>query len=377
MTSRVYFGFGEFDKLKTIIKDRRVCLIVGKTSFNSTGCDRLLKDLHPNQYIIHDDFSTNPSYLDIILGVKKIHEFKPEIIVGIGGGSVLDTAKLLSILPNSADKIKKTILKNTVQFKRSIELCLIPTTSGSGSEATHFAVLYFEEKKYSITSKFLLPDYVILDPFLTESLPKELALISAFDAFSQSIEAIWSINSNEESREYGSKALKLLNDNIDGLYNNPSLECKKNLMEASFLAGKAINISKTTLPHALSYFLTINYNIPHGLAVFLMLRKCIFYNSPSNISKLKNDISVADYLIRFDIILNSLNLKNVHELSQRIEYLIKSGNFPTSFIGDELDKNVEIHKMADAVNIERLNNNPMLIESIDIINLLNLITNDK
>ena len=108
-----------------------------------------------------------------------------------------------------------------------------------------------------------------------------------------------------------------------------------------------------------------------------MLRKCIFYNSPSNISKLKNDISIAEYLTRFDIILNSLNLNNVTELSQRIEYLIKSGNFSTSFISDDLDKNIEIQKMADAVNIERLNNNPMLIESIDIINLLNLITNDK
>ena len=101
------------------------------------------------------------------------------------------------------------------------------------------------------------------------------------------------------------------------------------------------------------------------------------YNSPSNISKLKNDISIAEYLTRFDIILNSLNLNNVTELSQRIEYLIKSGNFSTSFISDDLDKNIEIQKMADAVNIERLNNNPMLIESIDIINLLNLITNDK
>jgi alcohol dehydrogenase class IV len=148
-------------------------------------------------------------------------------------------------------------------------------------------------------------------------------------------------------------------------------------MEASYLAGKAINISKTTLPHALSYFLTINYNIPHGLAVFLMLRKCIFYNSPSNIIKLKNDISITEYLTRFDLILNSLNLKNVTELSQRIEYLINSGNFTTSFIRADLDKNIEIQKMANTVNIERLNNNPMLIERIDIIKLLNLITNDK
>jgi alcohol dehydrogenase class IV len=201
-----------------------------------------------------------------------------------------------------------------------------------------------------------------------------LALISAFDAFSQAIESIWSIESTQESREYASLALIILNENIDCLINSPSIECKKNIMQASFLAGKAINITKTTLPHALSYFLTINYNIPHGLAVFLMLRWCVFYNSPTNINKLKKDISKSDYLLRFNLILSALKIKNVNQLSKRIENLIANADFSTTFFHSKLHREKEIEKMADAVNIERLNNNPMSIDRIDLINLLNLMT---
>ena len=374
MKSNLKYEYEKLANLESIIGNKKSCFIVGKNSFIMSGFSLFLKNSKINNYIIHSDFSVNPKFDDIINGVKIIQDFKPEIIIGIGGGSVLDTAKLISVFATYDKSIQDVILGKEKITDRCIELCLIPTTAGSGSEATHFAVVYMDNIKYSVASEYLLPDYVILDPVLLESLPTKQASISAFDAFSQAIESIWSIHANHESIEFALESLKLLNNNIDHLILNPNKECRKNILNASNLAGKAINITKTTAPHALSYFLTINYKIPHGLAVFLFLRQFVHYNSPTNIYKLKSTILKSDYIYRFNLILNAINVKNEQELSERILYLLSIANLPNSLIAFGIKTESDLILISDSVNVERLNNNPMRLEKRDILEILHKIS---
>ena len=373
MKSNLKYEYEQLVKLESIIGNKKSCFIVGKNSFTMSGFSVFLKNSKINNYIIHSDFSVNPKFDDIINGVKIIQDFKPEIIIGIGGGSVLDTAKLISVFATYDKSIQDVILGKEKITDRCIELCLIPTTAGSGSEATHFAVVYMDNNKYSVASEYLLPDYVILDPVLLESLPTKQASISAFDAFSQAIESIWSSQSTVESLNFALESLKLLNNNIDQLITNPNHECRKNILHASNLAGKAINISKTTAPHALSYFLTINYKIPHGLAVFIILRQFIFYNSPSNIEKLKPSILKSDYIYRYNLILKAVNVLNEEEFSQRILYLLSLAKLPNCLSFFEINSELKINMIAEAVNEERLNNNPMVVKKNDILEILNKI----
>ena len=373
MKSNLKYEYEELVKLESIIVNKKSCFIVGKNSFTMSGFSVFLKNSKINNYIIHSDFSVNPKFDDIIKGVKIIQDFKPEIIIGIGGGSVLDTAKLISVFATYDKSIQDVILGKEKITDRCIELCLIPTTAGSGSEATHFAVVYMDNIKYSVASEYLLPDYVILDPVLLESLPTIQASISAFDAFSQAVESIWSIHANDESLNFAFESLILLNNNIDQLILNPNKKCRKNILKASNLAGKAINITKTTAPHALSYFLTINYKIPHGIAVFIILRLFVFYNSPTNIIKLKPFISNKDYLKRFNLILFAVKVNNEKELSKRILNLISLSNLTNYLQALNLFTEYDIKLIANSVNQERLINNPMSLNESDIIKIFNKI----
>ena len=195
----------------------------------------------------------------------------------IGGGSVIDFAKLVNIGLHN-DQVFTNFPNHINEVEKGNKFIAIPTTSGSGTEATHFAVLYHNLKEFSISHKFLYPDVVFLDSTLTYSINSYQTAISGIDAFCQAIESYWSINSTEESLKYSLSSLKLILKFLHKAVNNNCRISKKNMIYASYLAGKAINISKTTGAHALSYFLTTNYNIPHGQAVALTIAEWYSYN---------------------------------------------------------------------------------------------------
>lgn len=159
----------------------------------------------------------------------------------------------------------------------------IPTTAGSGSEATYFIVYYIgKEKQSEGTPNVTLPDYSISDPQFTISLPAQITASTGMDALSQAIESYWSVNSTSQSRQFSQKAINLLLKNLEQAVNTPSLNSRENVMRAANLAGKAINITKTTAPHSISYPITSYFQIPHGHAVALTLGEMLIYNSNVN-----------------------------------------------------------------------------------------------
>tara|TARA_Y100000385_G_C13097502_1_gene642278 strand:- start:2212 stop:3387 length:1176 start_codon:yes stop_codon:yes gene_type:complete len=253
-----------------------VLLVTGKASFEISGSKKLIEEvLEDSKITIFNDFNVNPDIDEIKYGYDIAKKTKPDAILAIGGGSVIDAAKILHLMYSSNidhNHIFEAEQKDMYQSKKNITLIAIPTTAGTGSESTHFAVLYKNGKKYSIASPKMLPEIVYLDPVLCFSNSAYQNACSGFDALSQAIESYWSKKSNFISRYYSVKSIKIIVDNFEIAVNSSNnYKNLSRMLIASNYAGKAINITKTTGPHAISYGITKDIGLPHGHAVAITL----------------------------------------------------------------------------------------------------------
>lgn len=374
MNNLEFFGRGSINKLNDILSGfevKKILLVTGKNSYNQCPIRRKVESNLKNIIIFrYCDFDINPRAEDLIKGADLVAAFNPDAIVAIGGGSVLDTAKLLSILPVDAESIIHTIKGEIKITRRKRKLILVPTTAGSGSEATHFAVAYIDKVKYSITSEYLLPDAIILDPEFTDTMPKELTAITAFDAFCHAVESFWSLGVTQESKKYAKESMQIILEVFENLMNTSDSLSRDKMMRASFLAGKAINISKTTAPHALSYALTQNFGIPHGLAAMLLLPA--FFNFNTNINRMNLNVGVSfnEYPDRIGELKTLMGVASSKEAMNKINKMILFGGFKLRLRDYGVNNSQDIKLLADSVNIERLNNNPIIPNKEQLVLLL-------
>lgn len=221
----------------------------------------------PHNYILFFEFEPNPQYKSIL---KALHLFKTnncDAIISIGGGSAIDIAKCVKLfLPMNENEDYLTQKHVYINLKH----ISIPTTAGTGSESTRFSVFYKNDVKQSIASDMILPDVALLDESFLKTLPLKQKVATMFDALSQAIESMWSINSTLQSAEYSKKAITLILHNYEA-YLDGEDNCLKEMMIASNFAGKAINITQTTAAHAMGYKITTHFGIPHGHAVALVM----------------------------------------------------------------------------------------------------------
>lgn len=238
----------------------KVFLVRGKKSYTSCGASDVMDAVLNGRGIktvCFFDFLTNPRVEDVRKGVLLCKSQCPNIILAVGGGSALDMAKL----------IRYHIYKETDSY---IPLVVIPTTAGTGAETTHFSVCYINGEKQSIADSAMLPDYAFVCSELTSHNDAYLTACTGFDAVAQAIESYWSVNSTDESRSYSLKALGLLWKQLPLLIKNlDNKELRSEVAEGAYYAGRAIDITTTTAPHAFSYKFTSLYGIPHGHAVAL------------------------------------------------------------------------------------------------------------
>ncbi len=233
-----------------------------------------------------------------------------ELIVAIGGGSIVDTAKVLSALlckenENILRELREGVATNIL---RTIPVCAIPTSAGSGAECTQFATVWDleEKKKYSLESAKILPEYVILDAALTLSLPQEQTLFTGMDALSHAVECLWNKNQNPIAIAYAKEAIGLIIESLECVLKDPeNIEARAKMQSAAFLAGQAISITKTALAHAISYPLTYRYGVPHGLAcsfsipaIFELLQE---RENPLNSSSIEQIRSAAELIKKLDL----------------------------------------------------------------------------
>lgn len=362
------FGPGAVDELPRIIRElgvSRLLLVTGRNSFHASGAARILPELTRIAAVeTWSDFSPNPEVDDVVAGTRIARRFRPDGVLAIGGGSVLDMAKLVAAFRDrEPEEIPDAIRTSSVR-ERSGPLILVPTTSGSGSEATHFAVAYIGEDKFSVAHRVLLPDYVVLDPALTTSAGRYQKATSVIDAIAQAVESHWARGATPASRTFARAALAELVPSAGGFLDGDEA-ATLGAARGSHLAGRAIDLSKTTGAHALAYGLTRRHGISHGHAVATTLgafarRHVEEASSPHAADHLAGDLESVAGLVGAD---------DVAHLGDRLDGIATD-------LGLELRLGAlgvprpDLARMAGAVNHERLANNPVELSEPELTDLL-------
>lgn len=300
-----------------------------------------------NIVVKFNSFSPNPLYDEVCEGVKLFRGKNCDGIIAIGGGSAIDTAKCIKAFSGmEADKLylSQEFTENGLPF------LAIPTTAGTGSESTRYAVVYYKGEKQSVTDDSLIPNYALLDARNLATLPLYQKKCTVLDALCQGIESWWSVNATEESRALSKRAVKMIMENL-ACYLNGDKQGAAHMMTASNLAGQAINITQTTAAHAMSYKLTSLYRIPHGRAAFV----CLPYVWEYMIGAAEDNAALAEV---FGNIAAALDC----ETPQMAVELLKAIN--KQLFGKE---SVEVHTediplLVGSVNVTRLKNNPVKLD---------------
>ena len=343
------------------IKYKKKFIITGKKSYFASGASKFFKkylDQKTTFFFKKKNIPTFEELKKIILNLKKV---TPEVILAIGGGSVMDYAKIANNL-NDINQLKKNIINSRKKFKKIAQLVAIPTTAGSGSEVTSGAVVYIDKIKYSVEGKEIIPDNFFLIPDFIIGNKKELKISSGFDAIAQAMESIISLRSNEKSLFYAKKSLKLSLKNYLNFVNKPNSINSFNMLLGANLAGKAISISKTTAPHAVSYPLTSHFEISHGNAVSTTLDDFLLFNY-LNIQKVNSNFDLKK---RYKLLLSLTNSKDIYDLVKFIKFLKKKSGTENKLNRLNLKSGIIIPKILSGVNLDRLSNNPINLKIEDL-----------
>lgn len=281
---RVWFGRGRLHTLGKFLAERDVtsCLVVsGGNSFRTCGAEaRLERALGRLRVVHHGGVPPNPPGEYVTEGVAALRESDVDAVVAVGGGSVLDAGKLIAALcaqPGPAENYLTGVRPFTAP--RRHVLVLVPTTGGSGSEATSIAVVTVDGCKNSLQHEVLLGDLSIVDPELTWASPPGLTASSGLDALSHAVESYWSVAGTEAARASAAVAIRLVVRYLVAASTAPTAEAREAMSRAALLAGQAIETTQTTAPHALSYPMTMRYSVPHGHACALFLGAFLTYNA--------------------------------------------------------------------------------------------------
>ncbi|MEM4020855.1 MAG: iron-containing alcohol dehydrogenase [Nitrososphaerota archaeon] len=282
---KLLFERGGIEKIPEIISDLglsgRCMLITGKRFARSSGyLDKLkglLESAGVKEVLVFDRVEPNPSASIVDEAGRIAAEHEVDFVVGFGGGSALDTAKGVAVVAMSGKSIKDYFYP--VEVKHGVSpVIAIPTTCGTGSEVTKYAVISYEYRKNVVLGDSLVPIAAILDSEVLSYLPREVLAHTAMDALSHAIESYFHIKSNELTYMFSAEALKMILENFARAYDGDPL-CREKLFYASMVAGLAINLSGTVVVHGLGYYLTEKYGVPHGLANALFLPQLIRYSA--------------------------------------------------------------------------------------------------
>ncbi len=347
-------GYEELDKYLIQNSIKRVLLV----------CDASIKFLKLNDYFNNlqkrlgievmrfSDFQSNPLYESVVEGVKVLQQGGCDAIIAVGGGSSIDVAKCIKLYSNmdaNENYLKQIIIPN------GLKLMAVPTTAGTGSEATRYAVIYYNGEKQSVTDYSCIPSTVLMDASVLETLPIYQKKSTMLDAFCHSIESFWSVNSTDESKSYSKQAIEMIMENMNAYIRNDHIG-NANMLKAANLAGKAINITQTTAGHAMCYKLTSLYGIAHGHAAALCIRKLwpfMLENTNKCIDPRGEDYLKAIFLQ----IANAMRCKTGKEAAEKFQTI-----FEEMKLAIPKPKERDYAILSTSVNPVRLNNNPILLE---------------
>lgn len=324
-------GHGAIGRLPELVREagaRRVLLVHGRTSLEASGAARVLPELERDVALRRwAEHQPNPSVEDVAAGLAVAHAHAPDLIVGIGGGSTLDTAKLVAALTAVDDgsdvgRVARRIVGQAAAATRDVGLMLVPTTSGSGAQVTHFATVYVGTTKHSVAGAALLPDRIVLDPALAMSGSAHQRAASGIDALAQAIESLWAVGGDVTSRADAVAAVRWLLPAVVRFAHAPDDADAEAMATGSQLAGIAINRSRTTVPHALSYALTQQVGLAHGHAVAHTLPAVLARHLHAGADDVAG-IGVSEHRRNMDRLLDALDVRDADEAVVRIEAVVR------------------------------------------------------
>ena len=232
---------------------------------------------------LFDQVEADPSRATLMRAVEAGHAGGVTGVIGFGGGSSLDVAKLASLLLGSGEDLDAAWGVAQAKGPR-LPLALVPTTAGTGSEVTPVSIITVgEEEKRGVSSPVILPDIAVLDPELTLGLPPAITAATGVDAMVHAIEAYASKNANNNplSRMLARQALQLLGANIEAaVFGGGNIEARGSMLLGSMLAGQAFANSPVAAVHALAYPIGGTFHVPHGLSNALVLPHVLRFNAP-------------------------------------------------------------------------------------------------
>lgn len=253
---QIEFGRGSIKFLSRFLKGRKALLITSQGFIKRGIVSELLKD---NSEIIHviSKVQPNPTISQIVELRSAINYEQFEVIVALGGGSVIDTAKAIAPIAINNEQDFLAILQNGLPNNIDVKpIIAIPTTAGTGSEVTMWGTVWDEvnKKKYSITNQRLYCEAAILDPLLHLSIPKDITLQTGLDTLSHSLETIWNKNHNKISSKYAENAIQTVFKTLPLLLKDLSnVDLREKMLLASYHAGIAFSNTQTSIAHAMSY----------------------------------------------------------------------------------------------------------------------------
>lgn len=370
MNAREFFGNGSLQTVREILDAERaskVLLVSGKESFSASGlADEVLPLLAGTAVARFFDFAQNPKIEDIRRGVDLVRHFSPDIVVAVGGGSVLDMAKLINGIAAQSPDCESIVTGAEPIQEMGYPLVAIPTTAGTGSEVTHFAVAYIGHAKYSVAHPTLLPKYSIVDPRLSHRMSPKLTATTGLDALCQATESYWAVQATDESRMYAEEAIQLVLASLERAVNQPTPLIRHDMARGALLAGKAINISKTTAPHALSYTLTSRFGVPHGHAVSLFLGKFFQANAAASASAVVHSLGEQFFTSIMGRLVELFGCEDPGACDHKIASVIKSVGLQSSLAELGLKTPDCIEELVSNINVERLGNHPIRLTTNDL-----------
>lgn len=367
MPKRIISGEGSENKIKEILIDEKVnnILLLIDSGVYGTGITKNIEE-SLKEFNIHllTELPLEAEYKEVLQIYEEVKDKNIEFIIAIGGGSTLDLAKIVSVLFTN-ESYRNNMLDPKLIVKAGLPKLFVPTSAGTGAEVTQNAIVVVpeDELKVGIVSRFLIPEFVILEPKLTLGLPSSITASTGLDALCHSIECYISKKKNPFSDMFALKSIGLISENLINVYKDGSdIKGRENMLLAALYGGFSIGSSSTVAIHALSYPLGGKYRIPHGVSNAILLPHIIEYNMSCCIEEY-NDIANAMGLG------NSSNSKEekaqlvVDEMFRYIDIL----NIPKSLKEYNIT-DTDLDGLVDAASkvTRLLNNNPKEMTKEDI-----------
>ena len=271
LPTKIVYGQNSLKEIDNYINKRKT-LIVTSQGFVQRGLVNEVISYSNCIINVISNVKSHPEFKDIEEIYKLAHQKKFELIVAIGGGSVMDAAKFISVYDKNHDyKFVESLTKGKIPKKdyKTIPIISVPTTAGTGSEVTPYSTIWDmkEKKKYSLTLPNLFCEIAIYDPILTLSVPKKITIQTGLDSLSHALESIWNKNANSITIIFSIKSAKLIMENLGNLSKDlNNIEYRSNMMKASMYAGFAISNTQTAIAHGMSYYVTTHKGVDHGIA---------------------------------------------------------------------------------------------------------------